>query len=136
MAQFYRVDMGNLFSGNESPEDSEPDVIRVPTQFNYSMESWSEEKGRRVYYKGRWYFFKETVGVKRPNGQDGIDILEKIPTALLAAEKAEAEAAQAKHIAEKGHECWDNAQHGYEPGGALGGDYYYCTLCNECLQVG
>ena len=132
MAQFYRVDMGNLFSGNESPEDSEPDVIRVPTQFNYSMESWSEEKGRRVYYKGRWYFFKGTE-----MEVNGIwDILEKIPTALLAAEKAEAEAAQAKHIAEKGHECWDNAQHGYEPGGALGGDYYYCTLCNECLQVG
>ena len=132
MAQFYRVDMGNLFSGNESPEDSEPDVIRVPTQFNYSMESWSEEKGRRVYYKGRWYFFKGTE-----MEVNGIwDILEKIPTALLAAEKAEAEAAQAKHIAEKGHDCWDNAQHGNEPGGALGGDYYYCTLCNECLQVG
>jgi len=132
MAQFYRVDMGNLFSGNESPEDSEPDVIRVPTQFNYSMESWSEEKGRRVYYKGRWYFFKGTE-----MEVNGIwDILEKIPTALLAAEKAEAEAAQAKHIAEKGHDCWDNAQHGNEPGGALGGDYYYCILCNECLQVG
>lgn len=134
MAQFYRVDMGNLFSGNESPEDSEPDVIRVPTQFNYSMESWSEEKGRRVYYKGRWYFFK---GKEKDTELTGIwDILEKIPTALLAAEKAEAEAAQAKHIAEKGHDCWDNAQHGNEPGGALGGDYYYCTLCNECLQVG
>mgnify|MGYP003643247793 CR=1 FL=1 len=134
MAQFYRVDMGNLFSGNESPEDSEPDVIRVPTQFNYSMESWSEEKGRRVYYKGRWYFFK---GKEKDTELTGIwDILEKIPAALLAAEKAEAEAAQAKHIAEKGHECWDNAQHGNEPGGALGGDYYYCTLCNECLQVG
>ena len=77
MTQFYRVDMGNLFSGNESPEDSEPDVIRVPTQFNYSMESWSEEKGRRVYYKGRWYFFK---GKEMDTELYGVDILEKIPT--------------------------------------------------------
>ena len=129
MAQFYKVDIGNL--GKESPEAGMgPDVIEVPSKgfSGYSMETWSQNEGRRVFHEGGWYIFKGT--------EDGMDILDKIPAAVLKAEREAVEAEEAKRLAEKGHDCWDNVQHGFEPGGALGGDYYYCTICDDVLQVG
>ena len=129
MAQFYKVDIGNL--GKESPEAGMgPDVIQVPSKgfSGYSMETWSQDQGRRVFHEGGWYIFKGT--------EDGMDILDKIPAAVLKAEREAVEAEEAKRLAEKGHDCWDTVQHGFEPGGALGGDYYYCTICDDILQVG
>ena len=129
MTQFYKVDIRNL--GKESPEAGMgPDVIQVPSKgfSGYSMETWSQDQGRRVFHEGGWYIFKGT--------EDGMDILDKIPAAVLKAEREVGEAEEAKRLAEKGHDCWDTVQHGFEPGGALGGDYYYCTICDDILQVG
>jgi hypothetical protein len=130
MADFYTVDIKEL--EKESPDASMvPDVIYVPHGTQYGMESWgdcsaenvSEWKLHRVWYEGGWYAFNGT--------EDGLDILSKIPAAILKAEQEAKEAEKAKEIADKGHDCWDFVTHDYD-----GNDYYFCSKCDEILQVG
>tara|TARA_R100000306_G_C4336860_1_gene123200 strand:- start:330 stop:509 length:180 start_codon:yes stop_codon:yes gene_type:complete len=45
------------------------------------------------------------------------------------------EAAHAKRVAEKGHDCDENIVHAEDENMALR-DYYYCGICNDLLQVG
>ena len=130
MAQFYKVDIGNL--GKESPEAGMgPDVIQVPSKgfSGYSMETWSQNEGRRVFHEGGWYIFKGT--------EDGMDILYKIPAAVLKAEREAEEAEEAQRLEEKGHDCWDNVAHDlYQRDNGSKNDYYYCTICDDVLQTG
>jgi hypothetical protein len=126
--EFYTINLKEL--GKESPEAGMgPDVIQVPAKgfSGYSMETWSQDEGRRVFHEGGWYIFKGT--------EDGMDILDKIPAAVLRAEQEAAQAEEDKRVQEKGHKCWDFVQHDFDPKSRLG-DYYYCTVCDEVLQVG
>ena len=126
--EFYTINLKEL--GKESPEAGMgPDVIQVPAKgfSGYSMETWSQDQGRRVFHEGGWYLFKGT--------EDGMDILDKIPAAVLKAERDAEDAEEAKRLAEKGHDCWEYMEHGYDPSSALG-DYYYCRKCDDILQVG
>ena len=112
-----------------------PDQIRVaPEDSNYSMEKFDfgtdgAEANHRVYYDGAWYAVA---------GRDGAgDLLERIPSPVLQAEQAEAEAEIADHIREKGHDCNDFVRHGlYERDNGGTNDYYYCGQCDAILQVG
>ena len=128
--KFHTINMKEL--GKESPDAGMgPDVIQVPTKgfSGYPMESWSEQTGRRVFHEGGWYTHKGT--------EDGMDILDKIPAAVLKAEHDEAEAEEAKRVQEKGHDCSDFTAHGlYARDNGSMNDYYFCTICDEVLQVG
>jgi len=126
--EFYTISLREL--GKESLDAGMgPDVIQVPAKgfSGYSMETWSQDQGRRVFHEGGWYLFKGT--------EDGMDILDKIPAAVLKAERDAEDAEEAKRLAEKGHDCWEYKEHAYDPSSALG-DYYYCTKCDDILQVG
>ena len=123
--------------GKESPDAGlGPDVIQIPSKgfSGYSMESWEnvgvgETPIRKVFHDGGWYILKGT--------EDGMDILDKIPAAVLKAEQEADEAEEAKRLAEKGHDCWENVAHDlYERDNGTKNDYYYCTICDDVLQTG
>ena len=128
--EFHTISLREL--GKESPDAGMgPDVIQVPAKgfSGYSMETWSQDQGRRVFHEGGWYLFKGT--------EDGMDILDKIPAAVLKAEREAEDAEEAKRLAEKGHDCWDNVAHDlYERDNGTKNDYYYCTICDDVLQTG
>ena len=133
--KFHTINMKEL--GKESPDAGMgPDVIQVPTKgfSGYPMERWEnvgvgETPIRRVVHEGGWYTHKGT--------EDGMDILDKIPAAVLKAEHDEAEAEEAKRVQEKGHDCSDFTAHGlYARDNGRMNDYYFCTICDEVLQVG
>ncbi len=132
--EFHTIDLKEL--GKESPDAAlVPDVIKIPHQMTYSMEEWGQDIGRRVFYDGGWYLFKGTE--KASNYPVGLDILSKIPSAVLKAEQEAEEAEEAKRVAEKGHDCWENVAHDlYERDNGTKNDYYYCTICDDVLQVG
>ena len=118
--EFHTISLKEL--GKGSPDAAlVPDVIKIPSK------GFSEKTGRRVFYEGGWYLCKGT--------EDGMDILDKIPAAVLRAEQEAAQAEEDKRVQEKGHKCWDFVQHDFDPRTSLG-DYYYCTVCDEVLQVG
>ena len=63
--------------------------------------------------------------------------MSKIPSAVLKAEQEAEEAEEAKRVAEKGHDCSENVAHDlYERDNGTTNDYYYCTICDDVLQVG
>jgi hypothetical protein len=128
--EFHTINLKEL--GKESPDAGlVPDVIKIPSKgfSGYSMESWSRDQGRRVFHEGGWYLFKGT--------EDGMDILDKIPAAVLKAEQEADEVEEAKRLAEKGHDCWENVAHDlYERDNGTKNDYYYCTICDDVLQTG
>ena len=124
--EFHTISLREL--GKESPDAGMgPDVIQVPHQSNYGMETWSQDQGRRVFHEGGWYLFNGT--------EAGMDILDKIPAAVLLADRDAEDAEEARRLAEKGHYCWDYVEHAYDPSSALR-DYYYCRKCDDILQVG
>ena len=126
--EFHTISLREL--GKESPDAGMgPDVIQVPHKSSYGMETWNKYEGRRVFHEGGWYLFKGT--------EDGMDILDKIPAAVLKAEQEAIEAEEAKRLAEKCHDRWDNVAHGlYERDNGTKNDYYYCTICDDVLQTG
>ena len=134
--EFHTINLREL--GKESPDAAlVPDVIKIPSKgfSGYSMESFSEKTGRRVFYEGGWYLFKGTE--KASNYPVGLDVLSKIPSAVLKAEQEADEAEEAKRVAEKGHDCSENVAHDlYERDNGTKNDYYYCTICDDVLQVG
>ena len=87
--EFHTINLKEL--GKESPEAGMgPDVIQVPHQTTYSMEEWSQKTGHRVFHEGGWYLCKGT--------EDGMDILDKIPAAVLRAEQEAAQAEEDKRV--------------------------------------
>ena len=126
--EFYTIKLPQW--GEEAPDAGlVPDVIQVPHKSSYGMETWSKDEGRRVFHEGGWYIFKGT--------EDGMDILDKIPAAVLKDEREAIEAEEAKRLAEKGHDCWENVAHDlYERDNGTKNDYYYCTICDDVLQTG
>ena len=132
--EFHTIDLKEL--AKEFPDAGMgPDVIQVPHGTRYMMSTFGFGMGmttvedHRVLHQGGWYFLKGTV--------DGMDILDKIPAAVLKAEQEAIEAEEAKRVAEKGHDCWDNVAHDlYERDNGTKNDYYYCTICDDVLQVG
>ena len=133
--EFYTIKLPQW--GEEAPDAGlVPDVIQIPSKgfSGYSMERWENVGAgqtpiRRVFHEGGWYIFKGT--------EDGMDILDKIPAAVLKAEQEAIEAEEAKRLAEKGHDCWENVAHDlYERDNGTKNDYYYCTICDDVLQTG
>jgi len=133
--EFHTIDLKEL--GKESPDAAlVPDVIKIPSKgfSGYSMEQWEnvgvgETPIRKVFHDGGWYVFKGT--------EDDMDILSKIPSAVLKAEQEAEEAEEAKRVAEKGHDCSENVAHDlYKRDNGTTNDYYYCTICDDVLQVG
>ena len=88
--EFHTISLKEL--GKESPDAGlGPDVIQIPSKgfSGYSMESWEnvgvgETPIRKVFHDGGWYILKGT--------EDGMDILDKIPAAVLKAEQEADEA--------------------------------------------
>jgi len=132
--EFYTADMSHL-NCQDSAASWVPDQIRVKTP--NPTEGWDIAKFKsdpekvfvldRVRYQGNWFTFVDYV--------DGEAILNKIPKEVLDAEQAASKAEYQKEVQAKGHDCWDFVQHDFDPDSRLG-DYYFCSQCNEILQVG
>jgi hypothetical protein len=133
--EFYTVNIEDLTKENPDTRIG-ADAIQVPSREgcwpgNYEIEQIGIgiAAEHRVKYQGGWYYHKGT--------ENGMDLLERVPLEVLQAEQAAANAQKTKQLQEKGHDCHDFVAHDlYARDNGSMNDYYYCTKCEDVLQVG
>ena len=88
--------------------------------------------------------FSKTICIMVENGKTTVmegsrKMGDEEAKAYLAKMDAEGKAEEAKRLADKGHDCWDNVTHSpkiFSRGRRVQNDAYYCAVCGDLLQVG